>query len=43
MTTAYPTIRAASVIGAGAWGTALARHLANQVPAFAGMTEGEQE
>ncbi|MDD9820820.1 MAG: NAD(P)-dependent glycerol-3-phosphate dehydrogenase [Nitrospira sp.] len=30
MTTAYPTIRAASVIGAGAWGTTLARHLANQ-------------
>ncbi len=30
MTTSSPTIRAASVIGAGAWGTTLARHLANQ-------------
>lgn len=30
MTTAYPAIHAASVIGAGAWGTTLARHLVNQ-------------
>ena len=30
MTTAYPAIHTASVIGAGAWGTTLARHLVNQ-------------
>ncbi len=30
MTTSHPTIHAASVIGAGAWGTTLARHLVNQ-------------
>ena len=30
LTMGYPDIHAASVIGAGAWGTTLARHLANQ-------------
>ena len=30
MTTSYSTIQTASVIGAGAWGTTLARHLVNQ-------------
>ena len=30
MTTSPPTIHTASVIGAGAWGTTLARHLANR-------------
>ncbi len=30
MTTSYPAIHTASVIGAGAWGTTLARHLVNQ-------------
>lgn len=30
MTTAHPPIHTASVIGAGAWGTTLARHLADQ-------------
>ena len=30
MTTSLPTIHTASVIGAGAWGTTLARHLVNQ-------------
>ena len=30
MTTSHPAIHTASVIGAGAWGTTLARHLVNQ-------------
>ena len=30
MTTSYPAIQTVSVIGAGAWGTTLARHLVNQ-------------
>ena len=30
MTTSLPAIHTASVIGAGAWGTTLARHLVNQ-------------
>ena len=30
MMTSYPAIHTASVIGAGAWGTTLARHLVNQ-------------
>ena len=30
MTSPHPTIRAVSVVGAGAWGTTLARHLANR-------------